>query len=216
MLRFFLAVALTGFLAPPVLAQYGDSANTSGGPLKPEQAAFDVTFYDLSLAFVPEFRSIRGMLRMEARIVAPTSVIVLDLDQSLLVDVVRRRKIGSILQPGTISHSAFTNVPFEHQGGTVSIRLGRTYQPGEELELRITYGGQPIEAARPPWDGGFTWTETEDGQPWIAVSCQGEGADLWWPDSAYKRSGRERPIYASASMPRQGAHCDQRSVVPRA
>ena len=34
---------------------------------------------------------------------------------------------------------------------------------------------------RPPWSGGFTWAESADGQPWIAVSCQGEGADVWWP-----------------------------------
>jgi aminopeptidase N len=36
-------------------------------------------------------------------------------------------------------------------------------------------------AAHPPWDGGFTWSETKGGKPWIATTCEGEGADLWWP-----------------------------------
>ena len=38
-----------------------------------------------------------------------------------------------------------------------------------------------LERPRPPWEGGFTWAKTKDGAPWIATSCQGEGADLWWP-----------------------------------
>ena len=33
----------------------------------------------------------------------------------------------------------------------------------------------------PPWSGGFTWKKTKSDKHWIATSCQGEGADLWWP-----------------------------------
>jgi len=36
-------------------------------------------------------------------------------------------------------------------------------------------------APHPPWEGGFTWAKTKSNKPWIATSCQGEGADLWWP-----------------------------------
>ena len=36
-------------------------------------------------------------------------------------------------------------------------------------------------APNPPWIGGFTWEETEDGQPWVATSVQMDGADLWLP-----------------------------------
>ena len=44
----------------------------------------------------------------------------------------------------------------------------------------MEYGGQPRIAPNPPWDGGFTWSE-HNGTPWIATTCQGEGADIWWP-----------------------------------
>ena len=44
----------------------------SGGPLMPEQAAFDVLFYDLALEVHPSDRTIEGSLTMTARIVTPS------------------------------------------------------------------------------------------------------------------------------------------------
>ncbi len=57
------------------------------------------------------------------------------------------------------------------------------------MEVRIDYDGAPHVAANAPWDGGFVWAETEDGQPWIATAVQGEGCDLFWPclDHSSKR-----------------------------
>ena len=34
---------------------------------------------------------------------------------------------------------------------------------------------------RPPWDGGFTFSNDTQGKPWVSVSCQGYGASSWWP-----------------------------------
>jgi len=187
MLRFFLAVALTGLLASQVLAQYGESSNTSGGPLKPEQAAFDVTFYDLRLAIDPDSQSIEGTLTMEAMIVQPTDAILLDLDDTLdvwevlvLTTLEDHILMGDSIWVETVTQYVPTRFD-RSENGTLNIQLlGRTI-PDEIVHVRVLYYGQPIEAARPPWDGGFTWAETAGGQPWIAVSCQGEGADLWWP-----------------------------------
>lgn len=47
--------------------------------------------------------------------------------------------------------------------------------------VRVFYGGKPREAPRPPWDGGFVWSKTKSGAPWIATCNQMQGADLWWP-----------------------------------
>ena len=46
----------------------------------------------------------------------------------------------------------------------------------------ISYRGKPIVAKNAPWDGGFTWSEDENGLPWLGVSCEGIGASLWWPN----------------------------------
>jgi aminopeptidase N len=47
--------------------------------------------------------------------------------------------------------------------------------------VRVQYHGQPHVAKRAPWDGGFVWSQTPDGQPWVASAVQGEGCDLFWP-----------------------------------
>jgi aminopeptidase N len=47
--------------------------------------------------------------------------------------------------------------------------------------VRVRYHGQPHVAKRAPWDGGFVWSQTPDGQPWVASAVQGEGCDLFWP-----------------------------------
>ena len=52
---------------------------------------------------------------------------------------------------------------------------------GSRVVAAVDYAGRPREAVKAPWDGGFTWSKTKEGQPWIATSVQGEGADLWWP-----------------------------------
>jgi len=144
-----------------------DPTSTSGLPLPPEQAAFDVLHYDLALRVYPEKRSIDGALTMRARVVEPTEAILLDLDDRLDV--------------GRVS-SGDRRLRFDHDEGRIRVRSKELFaEPGAEFELVVEYGGKPRVATRPPWDGGFTWERTGDGSPWIATSCQGEGADLWWP-----------------------------------
>jgi aminopeptidase N len=36
-------------------------------------------------------------------------------------------------------------------------------------------------ANRAPWDGGISWKYDVNGQPFVASSCQGIGASIWWP-----------------------------------
>lgn len=138
---------------------------SSGGALTPAQAAYDVRSYDLALALDPAERSIEGRLTVVVDVVAPLEELVLDLDGALAVRAV---------------HEGERTLSFEHAGGVLTIATGPRAQ-GASLAVAIDYGGRPRTAEQPPWKGGFTWTETEDGQPWIVTTCQQEGADLWWP-----------------------------------
>ena len=142
----------------------------SGGPLRPEQGTFDVTFYDLALRIDPADSTVAGSLLAEARIVHPTARLVLDLDARLGVQAVRMGE-----------GEAAVATPFERRGGRVWIDLGRTRQPGETVRVAVDYHGRPRVAPQPPWQGGFTWARTSEGAPWIATTVQREGADLWWP-----------------------------------
>lgn len=163
------------FISITLLIHSAISAQTpildSGGPLSPEQAAYDVTFYDLSVSIKPETREIDGQVIVRAKVVQPMNRLVLDLDTLLSV-----QEIWDLSNP-----KKPVVAPFVRKVGQIWIDLGFTRQAGEQVQVRILYGGKPRVAARAPWDGGFTWATTKAGAPWITTTCQGEGADLWWP-----------------------------------
>lgn len=138
----------------------------SGGSFMPEQAAYDVKFYDLTLQVFPSDKRIDGTLQMQAKVVQPMYWLVMDLDTLLA--------ISSIQEAGN-------ERVFHRDGGKVWIDLTRTRQPGESIKVQIAYGGKPRPAPMAPWQGGFSWSKTPSGADWIATSCEGEGADIWWP-----------------------------------
>ena len=151
--------------------ELGVRPTDSGGPLMPEQAAYDVTSYELSLKINPVDQSIRGTLTTHARIVHPTEWFVLDLDEPLKVESAHTTHTGNKIEA----------MEFERRGEKVWIAFPLTKQPGETVNVSVNYGGKPRVAPRPPWVGGFIWAKTATGEPWIATACQMDGADVWWP-----------------------------------
>lgn len=143
----------------------------SGGVLLKEQAAYDVRDCELDLAVNPKKKSIAGTARIGVRLLQPLDWLVLDLDPRLTVKHIAVATGGA----------APARMAFERRGGRLWINLGAEQPAGTDLQAVIEYSGKPREAVRAPWDGGFVWTKTPSGQPWIATACEGEGGDLWWP-----------------------------------
>ncbi len=153
------------------LAQNGGRVrpSDSGGALSAEQASYDVKTYDLALSVDPERRTIEGVLTVEALVVQPLRWLALDLDAALSVS------------SATWLNANSQTLNFERSATQVRIEFPQTRQPGDLVQVAIAYGGRPREAPRPPWAGGFVWAHSGDGRPWVAVACQLDGADLWWP-----------------------------------
>jgi aminopeptidase N len=70
---------------------------------------------------------------------------------------------------------------FSREFDAVYVYFNREVKKGEQLSIKVWYGGYPREAVNAPWDGGFSWKKDRNGNPWIGVSCQGLGASVWWP-----------------------------------
>ncbi len=143
----------------------------SGGPLKPEQAAYDVTYYYLDLSIDPETQTIDGSLLCQVTIIDPIDSLLLDLDDVFVVSSIET----------SINNSNFQQVGFSHQNELLEIDMPEEVNPDDIVSCKIFYNGAPRIAPYPPWDVGFVWETTSDGDPWIGVACEDQGGDIWWP-----------------------------------
>jgi aminopeptidase N len=146
-------------------------AQDSGGPLLPEQAAYDVTHYDLAVAVDPAQRRIEGEVTVHAVVEARLEHLVLNLD--------RRLAVTKAWPAGTPANAR--PVERRNDDNQVWIGLDQPRARGDTVRVSLAYEGAPRAAPGAPWDGGLSWETTPNGAPWIATSCQTEGADLWWP-----------------------------------
>ena len=151
--------------------ELGVRPTDSGGVLIPEQSAYDVKSYELWVTPNIAEQSIKGSVIVKAKIVKPIDKFVLDLDFPFTVESVQLLTNGA--NP--------LELKFERREGRIWIDFGKTVKKGKTAEVRVNYFGKPKVAPRPPWVGGFVWSKTKDGQPWIATAVQNDGADLWFP-----------------------------------
>jgi aminopeptidase N len=138
----------------------------SGGPLSAAQAAYDVRRVELAVRVEPARRAIGGaaVLHLAAR--APLAELDLDLD--------RRMRVASVAVDGRAAR-------FRHRGGKLRVALAPEWSAGGRHAVEVAYAGRPKVSAAPPWLDGFVWERTADGAPWVALSTQIDGADLWFP-----------------------------------
>ena len=141
----------------------------TGLPLTRDQQSVDFQTADLTFEVLPTKQRINGRAVLGFVVKAPITRLQFDLDPEL--------PISSIEADGrTLDRSAWAN-----DGGLVTVSLPQPKNAGDRLRLAVTYGGRPHVAKRAPWDGGFVWSHTKDGKPWVATAVEGEGCDLFWP-----------------------------------
>jgi len=136
------------------------------GSLRPERTGYDVTFYDLNLTVNPAAKSITGSNTIRYRVKQPFTRMQIDLFENLQVE--------AITQGGK-------PLTYTRDGNAIFVTMGGPQPVGQVQEIKVAYKGQPREAVRPPWDGGFSWTKDSTGKTWVGVSCEGLGASSWWP-----------------------------------
>jgi len=138
----------------------------SGGPLIAEQAAYDVRRYELEIRLEPRRRAIAGAATITAAALAPLDELWLDLD--------RRLHVSSVAVDGRAT-------TYRHRHGRLVVALAPPWSRGERHRVRIDYAGRPKVSPEPPWLDGFVWETSASGAPWIAVSTEIDGADIWLP-----------------------------------
>ncbi|AZQ65516.1 M1 family peptidase [Flammeovirga pectinis] len=140
--------------------------DTLRGSITPEREWWDLKYYHLSIEVLPESKSILGTNKVEYTVLSPFQVMQIDLQKPM--------EITKVLQEDK-------ELKFFRNGNAFFITLEKQQNIGDINNVVIYYNGQPREAVNAPWDGGFTWNKDTNGNDFIATSCQGLGASVWWP-----------------------------------
>jgi aminopeptidase N len=137
------------------------------GSITPERVWWDLKHYDLTFDVNPEKKFISG-----TNII---SYLVLKENMTLQIDLQFPMGITYIEQNGK-------KLNYVKKGDNAYfISLIDKQTVGESNKLSISFEGKPLIAKRAPWDGGFSWNKDEEGNHFVATSCQGLGSSVFWP-----------------------------------
>lgn len=137
------------------------------GSITKERSWWDLKQYRLDIKINPLDSTITGSNTIKYQVLREHNVIHLDLQKPL--------EISKVIQDGVA-------LKYRREGNVFWIDLVASQKEGAIKELTVFYGGKPKVAVNPPWDGGISWKKDSNGKPFIASSCQGLGASVWWPN----------------------------------
>lgn len=137
------------------------------GSITPEREWWDITYYDLDIQVSPDTKTISGSNTIHYKVLKPHNVMQIDLQEPLQM---------------TLAVQNGRELKMIHDGNAHFIKLTQEQLPGMINQIQVFYEGQPREAKNAPWDGGFSWKKDKNGNDFIATSCQGLGASVWWPN----------------------------------
>ena len=137
------------------------------GSITKERAWWDVKYYHLDIKVNILEKTITGSNTIRYQVVQEYDRMQIDLQNPM--------EIYKVIQDGK-------ELKYKREGNAFFIKLVAPQKIGSIKELIVFYGGKPKEAVNPPWDGGITWKKDSNGNPFIASSCQGLGASVWWPN----------------------------------
>ena len=137
------------------------------GSITKERSWWDLKYYHLDIKVNPADSTIIGSNTIRYKVLQSNNRMQIDLQEPM--------KISKVTQDGK-------ELQFERDGNVFYITLLKKQIPNEINEVNVFFGGKPKIAVTPPWDGGITWSKDKNGKPFIASSCQGLGASVWWPN----------------------------------
>ena len=141
--------------------------DTLRGSITPEREWWDLTYYHLDIKVKPDKKFISGSNTVGYKVLKSNKMMQIDLQEPM--------KITSVEADGK-------SLKFDREGNAYFIELKQKQKKNDINYIKINYEGFPKEAIRAPWDGGLSWTKDENGNHFIATSCQGLGASVWWPN----------------------------------
>ena len=168
------------FIIKSVDAQYTHQ-DTLRGSNGPGRDWWDVLVYKIQVNPDYNATSLTASNEITFKVIKQplNGIMQIDLQQPLLIDNIflDGTPITKFHREGNVYWLNFDNTKFNTvtNGGMEQV-----------YKLKIEYHGKPVVAKRPPWDGGWIFTQDAKGKPWMSVACQGLGASIWYPCKDYQ------------------------------
>ena len=141
--------------------------DTLRGSITKERSWWDLNRYHLDISVKPEEKFISGSNKISYTVLKSHDLMQIDLQTPLIL---------------TKAIQDNSELEIIHDGNAHFIKLKKKQNVGSKEELIVYYEGNPRVAVRAPWDGGISWEKDKNGNHFIASSCQGLGASVWWPN----------------------------------
>lgn len=156
------------------------------GTVTAERAWWDLQRYDLKIEVDPEARTIEGTNEITFIPVSPGRRLQIDLQAPLQIEWVK---------------SGGRELKFVREGNAYFVEFDNDLKVGTASSIIVKYGGEPIVAENPPWSGGVSWQKDIKGNHFIATSCQGIGASVWWPNKDHGYDEPDRGMSIQVTVP---------------
>ncbi|WP_051417099.1 M1 family metallopeptidase [Sediminibacterium salmoneum] len=189
-----LSVGLSLLLALNSQAQKKQSAafsraDTLRGSITPERAWWNLLHYDIRVQPDIVAQTIKGSVSIQFKALQKPLKMQVDLQQPLKIDSI-------IWQKGKKE-----KLIFQRSGNVAMVTMPAFLKAGMEGLVTVYYQGVPRAAVRAPWDGGISWSKDELGNPFVATSCQGLGASVWWPCKDHQYDEPELGVTIGVRVP---------------
>src|SRR5690349_13131795 len=152
-LLWMVTIAMSAVAATDLTAQPFTRQDTLRGSITPEREWWDLNYYDLAIDFDIANKRIKGTNTIRFHVLKTAEIMQIDLQEPL--------QITKVMQGKNI-------LTYTREGNVYWIRFPNPMPPGTVGAITISYEGIPVEAKRPPWDGGLTWNKDENGNPFVA------------------------------------------------
>ena len=161
-------------------------ADSLRGMLTPLRTCYDINYYHLDVKINIEEKSVSGSNEFAFTATQDFTKLQFDLFENL--------QIEKVVYKGA-------SIPFTREFNAVFLTFPKAIKKGAKDKFTVFYGGNPVVAKNPPWDGGFIFKKDKGGNPFVSVACQGLGASVWWPTKDHQ-SDEVDSMLISISVPK--------------
>lgn len=169
-----------------IFSQNFNRQDTLRGSISRERLWWDLLHYDLNVEVLPNKKYIKGYNTITYK--------VLTSDKTMQIDLQDPLRISRVTQNNQ-------DLKFKKEGFAYFIDLQEHQSKGKNYSLTVYYEGNPVESKNPPWSGGFTWKKDVNENDFIATSCQGIGASIWWPNKDHMYDEPENGMQITVTCP---------------